>query len=416
MSPRPLTISALARAEACSASHVLHAIDEDADEYGEHGVAIHAYLEAIAEGKRPHEAIAKLSDEHREAALAIDLNALPHVQAGKWAAEVPVAVTLGAESFGRLLPKRGRRDYTEALENEVPGTADLVGYTDDAVIVLDVKTGRRRRGRPGVDLQLGALAVALAAASGRSRAVVGWIYQSRTAKGEAAPAPEFSTDELDGWQLVEMHHRIEQVFASVSFWRAAASPESPPPMNVGPQCHYCPARRACPAHVIMTRAFLANDLDVALRAAAQQAFDGAPGAYVVQKQDIPVAIERAKAVRDMAERALENLTVMAQRAGPIDLGRNQVLAMVQAQREKLIPEKAAPVLDELFGPGSAERAIEREPTLTKVALELLIQQRVAVTGETVAACREMVLNRLRGAGAAKVSSWTQLKEVDKSKV
>jgi hypothetical protein len=391
-------MSRLHRAEQCPTSEVLPHVDEESDEYGRHGRAVHDWLDAIAKGVSPLEALTTVDDEHHEAVLALDLTQLPHGQVGMWDSEVAVALNV-ANDTARLLGVKSRR-YGTLSEHELPGTADLVGLDPDGetLMVLDVKTGRYWHGRPGDHLQLLSYARALALIYGRSRVRVGWLYVRRAKEPKEQEPPLLVVDELDFFQLEAAGARIRDVVGTVE-WMRATNTVKP---FVGRHCTYCPAFRTCPAHTQMLVAFQRNDMDVAKAALG----------YTIEKSSIPLAFERVKAMRDLLDRVEHELEEAVRAVGKIPTRNGKVLANVMESRETLVANVARGIIDRTFGPGAAAAVIETKETITKKAVMELVSKRVAVTKEPKGAFAEAVFNEIRAAGGTKKSSYPVVREVD----
>lgn len=395
------TISALQRVEACPASDVLRQWDEADSEPAGRGRAIHAYLDGVAKGQAPDVALQSVPVEHRDAAGAIDLALVPH-SAGGWVSEQALAYDYEADA-GRLLDVVDRQ-YVGLGETEVAGTVDLFGLDgDDGLVVLDVKTGWRWLGDPSDSLQLLAYARALSQLYARPRVNVGFLFVR-----EDEP-PRLVMRAVSQEEMTAAAERIAGVLRTVAWMRSAMRQEEMSPQP-GAHCRYCPAYRSCPAHAEMVRAFLSNSLDVA------KTHVGGP---LIEAADLPAALERVRAVIDLAERVRaeleEAVRVVTRAAGPIPMTDGRVLAEVEERRERLDPDRALPVLLEHFGPGAAD-AVETKKTLTKASVEGLARAKAAVTKEGIGALRDAALGAIARAGGVTATTYRVVRPVKPSRL
>jgi len=392
------TMSGLARTEICVASEVLERTETAGSIYARHGTAVHGYLECIAQGMSRERALALVVSAHREACAALDLDLLPHSQPGAWRAEVAMAYDWAADT-ARVLDAAGRA-YGELGETEVAGTTDLVGLHADGetVVILDPKTGWKHLGAPSESLQLLSYAVAAARAFGRTKAQVGFIFLRE------GQEPRLVVEDVSEAQLEEAAERIRAIMERAYLAKAGALPVVP---VKGEHCDYCPAIQRCPAHVSMLAPFLFGSADV-----ARGALVGDPGPVVSLRPDqVAQALEAAKQVVDMGERMVADLQqlIRALPAGSVvDARTGKVAVEVLVEVERLDPGLARPVLDELFGADLAHFAIETKTTLSKAAVERLVDQKRAVTKEKKKDMMVEVLGRIRAAGGISTTSYSKI--------
>lgn len=238
---RLITASSFARAQACTASQVLPRVYEPPSDAAERGTVVHRYLQDVATEGRDA-ALAAAPEDWRAELARLDVSALPHSQG--YAVEVALAWEV-ATGVGREIGRNveGRGVYTGIDgATHVAGTADLVGLTPEAVVVLDVKTGWAWLPAPSVSAQLRGLAVMAAAAYGRSQAVVGFVRIRGT-------TPVIVTETADAVALADAADELRVMHgrAAKMQW-AARKPEVRLDVAIGEHCRYCPALRACPAH------------------------------------------------------------------------------------------------------------------------------------------------------------------------
>lgn len=392
------SISGLERAEKCPTSAVLHHFDEESDEKGRHGRAVHRYLDNVAKGV-PH--LEGIDEEHHEACRAIDLSLLPHDQIGIWHSEVALALDYRKRQ-GRLLGTTDR-DYSGLGPTEIAGTCDLFALDPDGetLIVLDVKTGRRWQGRPGAHLQLLGYAAALAYLHKRTRVRVGWLYVKATQNPDEMEPPVFVIDEINAFDLELAVSRIDSIFASIE-WLQQTKTIAP---YAGRHCAYCPAYRGCPSHTSMLRAFMSNDVDV-----ATEALGG-----VIEIGMLPVAYDRIRAM----ERLLEAVKIEVENAirvvGAVPTRDGKVIGETQTTREKVNVADARPTLLEFFPADEVKKAIELEEKITKKAIGMLVRAKAGREKKPIGALEEEVLEALRNAGAIRAHTFTSVKTYDPKK-
>ena len=147
-----------------------------------------------------------------------------------WRSEVKVVWDVRSGE-ARLLKGGTHREYGELGEFEVPGTADLVGESDDELDVIDWKFGRMPVESPTTNPQLAHNAAALMAALGRTQARVTIAKPTEDAVYIAEPAAlDVMSAEATRDELRTMIDRV---------------PTAEP--NPGPWCQWCQARAVCPA-------------------------------------------------------------------------------------------------------------------------------------------------------------------------
>ena len=298
---------------------------------------MHKYLQHVGAGKEA--ALAMVPEEHREFCGWIELLGLPHVEPEKWAFEVALAWNWQTDS-ARVLPGEDR-DYSTATESELCGTADIIGVTEDSVVILDVKTGFAYLGDPASHLQLLGYAVAAARAFGRKQAVVGFIFV------DADGSTHGRARLLDETELAEAVARTRSVIDATQAEAMLASVGSPSAPVVGEHCKYCPAFLRCPAQVSLLKGVV--DVDE------------------IREEDMPVALLRIEAIEAALKKAQGIIDTWAS-ARPILLPDGQVYGKKERSVELLNPEIGLQVLGDRYGPAVAATAVESKLVLTKKKL------------------------------------------------
>lgn len=399
------TISGLERLEKCvmsDAPEMVPHVDEGDNVYSAHGRAVHAYLDAIASGVKPSEALAAVEPIHMDAVRAINLEEVPHSQMGAWRSEAAFALDYDAGT-ARALQLTGHRAYPEMGPTEIAGTADLVGLDPDGetVVVLDVKTGRRWLGRPSQHLQMLGYGLAAMAVYGRTRVRLGFLFVRKDED------PQLVVEDMTEMEMAVALNRIRSIMERADFHKRLGLVDPKP----GEHCRYCPAFRACPAHVNMLAPLLSNHMDIAraslLGPGQRSKLSGPDGQplLVVRLEDIPAAMERADAAMGLLKRLKHELEEAVRAHGAITMSDGRVLCEVEKTREKIDPELARPVLQELFGDELTNEAIEVKTTLTKAAITRLVNERTASTKERKGALTEAVLTAIRKKGGVSVTRY-----------
>lgn len=334
-----LTISGLARAEKCPVSAVLPSVVEPASIYADRGRAVHQFLQRVGEGKE--QALAQVPEQYREFCESIELTGLPHVESQKWSFEVPMAWNWETGD-GRVLPGAGERNYGEATSSELPGTADILGLTEESVVVLDLKTGFGWLGDPSINAQLLGYAVLAAATWKKKSAVVGFIFV------DGDGATRTVTRFVDEPELREAESRVRKIIdASLAEEMLATINQSSQP-TVGEHCKYCPAFLRCPAQVSLLK--------------------GVVDVEVIREEDMPVALLRIEAIEAALKKAQAIIDTWA-KSHPIRLPDGQIYGQRERHVEQLNAEIGHAVLAEKYGATVAEAAIEAKLVLTKSALK-----------------------------------------------
>ena len=293
--------SGLERALACTASLVLprtHTSSEPA----RRGTVIHQFIEMAKEYGREKaiEFVQATHPDYLEACEPIDLDALPL----ELAHEVAFAYDC-ATGKARELGRGSGYDYRSAKlsPTEIPGTADVVGVTDDSVLVEDYKTGYVKI--PADSMQNRFLALCAMRVYDKPNAVVA-IRQRRddeTFGRVAAELDEFDADEL-AEKLSGFHARHAAVKAVVEAGRA-------PNVYEGDHCRYCPAFHSCPAKTALA---VTIGSGAAIEAITEQLTPVVAASVWLQ----------IKALREVANRVERHIYAMAKEE-PIDLGNGTTL-------------------------------------------------------------------------------------------
>jgi hypothetical protein len=293
--------SSLERAHLCPESQVLPHFRSANNAWSARGSAIHAFLVRVAEVGRD-EALAELEGtEHFDACECVEVEKLPAVSPSSYAYEVALAYDLETDTARELARNVGReKAYVGVRPTEVFGTLDVLGLTDDAVLVLDYKTGFTFFGPIEENYQLLFGALAACRAYGRSRALMAIIRINEEGH------PYFLWGEVGEFELRAFAARLRQLDDHIAELRLMALGGEPLRPTWGDHCTYCPALPTCPAHMTLVRAMTSPEDDSAGLPPLTE--ETAPG-YIV-------ALARGKKVLERIEGSLK----LYAEQHPIDLG------------------------------------------------------------------------------------------------
>ena len=380
-----ITGSGFERAEKCPPSTFLPHVKSDPSVHAKAGAAVHRYLCLVSEVGA--EAALELVDkEFRHICEAIDLSTLPHASPEGWAFEVAFAWDPARDTARELYRGSGERDYGNVEEHEVPGTADVIGLSDeDTVVVLDLKNGWRRLGAPGESLQLGFYAVAAARTTGATRAIVGWV---RLADG----TPKYEWAELDAIDLDAMAERLKAVLQFAAEEKADVTKIE---LHEGDHCTYCPAFLQCPAKVTLLRELLALPAQPAL----------------IPQEQIGAMLERLWLAREVLERT-EKMLEERVRSHPAKLpSTGETYALVEQEKEKIDPVVGRTIVSALVGSELAEKCVENEPTFTKAQLKRIVQPWTRERGLEWAPTERQLLADIKAAGGVTTSRFPLFRRI-----
>lgn len=344
-----LTGSGIDRARACIASVALphsRAIREASTL----GTVIHEYLMNVSlVGKE--EALKRVPEAHQDTCAAIDLEQLPQVDPRSYAAEVAYAYST-ANDTGRELGRAINRAYEGLEPGDVPCTLDSVGLTEDAVVVIDWKTGWAEVPAPAENWQLRFGALAASRTHGRRRA---HVAIGRIREGEVT----FEWGELDELDLETTAAELRDLVERQKEEEERLRDGRPPRTVTGPHCKYCNAFPYCPAQAGLLRELVVASV-------------GDQPAPIITPENAPELLRKYEAVSLVVKRFGEVLDAYATRT-PIPLENGEVYGRVIRKTETVDPIKGAAILGERFGLEVANAAVKNEPTLPKNRMEIAIR-------------------------------------------
>jgi hypothetical protein len=314
------------------------------------GTVIHDYLMNVSL-QGPDEALRKVPEEHQAACAAIDLERLKTVDPKSFAAEVAYAYSIPTDS-AREIGRGINRAYEGKLEpGEMAGTEDVVGITEDAVVVYDYKSGFGHVPPAAENWQLKFGALAAARTYGKGRALVGII---RLQNGD----PWHDEAELDELDLeaaaVELRALALRVKEEESRLRDGAHPRT----VTGSHCKYCPALPHCPAQTSLVRELGFAAID--------------PGKPVITEENVVALYEKLEAVDRLRDMMWESLDAYAT-AHPVQLPNGDVYGPCETEKETIDPHKGSVLLAEKYDSKVALDAVKQEPAIPWNRLELALK-------------------------------------------
>lgn len=377
-----ITASGLERLSKCTAAGVLpQARSLISSRAASRGTVIHKYLADVHRLGRDGALAAVPADSFKDCE-AIDLDELP-VDPEKFAPEVAFAYDVTTDSAAELKRGENQRAVYEPREGVIYGTADVVGLTDEEALVFDYKTGRADL-LPASELwQLRFYALAAARTYGRQRAKVAIIR----VRDDGSPWWEWATFEQDDLEsiadeLVMLVMRIKEAREHVVPQQAEAT--------LGLHCKYCPSRPYCPAQQGM----------------AARIGQGTPPTVDFKgatHDELAAALQRIQLYRQVMDEAEEQILARAAEE-PIPLGNGWVLGKKLQPCTRIDPERAMPLLEQLYGADVANAAVEVKMSMTQAQLERALRVYMARNpGTKITKLKQATMVALKESGAAVVT-------------
>lgn len=376
--------SKLGLAFTCLGSAVLPRVDS-LNEHADKGNAKHAFLALCLKLGRDA-ALAEVPEEYRADCAALDVSELPASQAGQWLAEVAFAFDV-VSGEARILGENIGREYAAhgRTERDIAGSADLVGLTPDAVVVIDYKTGRMPVTRCRDNWQMRGLAVMAARALGRSRAQAAVLYLDDDGRPRYDWA-SWDAFDLDGF-AAEMQH-----MGGIVLDKTAGLPT----LRTGSHCRYCPALTTCPAQGAFVRQLVATPTETLAELEAGLKDDETARLVFERVEAVEAVIKKAKAA--LYDRACSR---------PIPLGNGEAFGLTESSRESLKGNVAWDVIAKLHGPAVADAAVELDAT--KAGIKRALAAVATETGRKVTALEREALDAIRAAGGAETKTTRAVK-------
>lgn len=370
------------------------------------GTAIHAFLEAIANGATQAEALAKVPAEWREDCESIPLAKLPNLTAGT--AELAMAWSPSTGAC-RLLGTGLSREEAAVLArgDEVPMLADWAARMGETHgVLLDYKTGWMEGFAPAAEhLQLLTYGAVYLLATGLESVE---LYLCRPDRNRPHWDGPVVLDRLDA----ESHlARVVALMDEVHAARTAYTERRVLPLlNVGPWCAWCPAQRWCPAQVGALLAVLDGDAEREVRNVVELTPAQAGNLWQTLKAAEKLAMRLRKDVESFAAR------------GALPLPDGAQLAAVPTVEQEPIPEAVEKLLRLRFGEEVALAVVKPDVSWTRldeVLKSMVLPARKADhdagrwqgSKPTFAALKREVRQALEAVGAVRLIQGVQVKPV-----
>lgn len=361
-----ITASALARVMACPSSECLVKVIRQST-HADAGTARHQYLENVSKFGAEH-ALDMLPAEYRDECSAINLEGLPV----NLKSEVAFAYDWHTGN-ARLLDCDGHRDYSSVSENEIPGTIDVVGVSDDSIYVGDFKGFLDVEAKDNAQLLIAALALSK-------------VYDKDTATIEIINIKgsynKKNSETVDVFDLLKFETSLKKTMQAVL---DVKSGDLKPEFYEGEHCKYCPGFDSCPAKTKMLRRMtdgsLGNELEIL---------------NPLSPADATHAYRTYKAMEELTKRARKIIYAYAADR-PIDLGGGVVFgAREKLGNEKLDGDCVYHVVREQLGQEAADIAVKRTATKTGIA-EAIKASKIEGTQK---AATDRILDEVRERGGA----------------
>lgn len=340
------SMSGIERAWFCPASQLLPHDEGRRGQWEGHGRVVHKFLQDSNRVGRD-EALELAPWEKQEALATIETGFLTTLDSAAFVPEVAVALDVEAGTARELGRGKDREVYSLAKPNESVGTIDVLGLTEDAVVVYDYKTGWRHYDAVEENWQLLSYAIAAALAFNRSHAYIGIIRVPDHAD------PYFIKGELTRFQLEDGLERLRELNDRIADLRMAQLAGERLRVTTGEHCKFCPAVARCPAI-----------------ARLQRRLTSGRGARLpeLNEQNAHLYVEAVRRGEVAVEQLKEKLQAYAA-VHPIDLGNGKAYGPYPFKKESINVEIAVPVLVEMLDPEAARDAVKITRAVTKERLE-----------------------------------------------
>jgi hypothetical protein len=318
-------------------------------------------------------------DEHAELADALAAGTLPAWIAAVVPTDARAEVALAfdvATRQGRIIGENLDRSYGDIGPFEIVGSCDVLGVDQDAVILLDYKTGFADVEPAATNAQLAFYAIAAARALNKDRAIIRIVYTKTQRIDEA---------DLDALDLAAFADRLERLHTRVVRDRAADA--STISTREGPWCKHCPSKARCPSKIGLLSQVAAGGLAVI-------------GETELTPERAGAAIETLLRLEQIVEEAKKRAIAYVSEVGPVDLGDGRMFGRyLKPGNRKIDAAKAEAVVRELLGPEAAQVAIER--STSQAAIERACKMVAATERGAASKLKAQVMAALEADGAVK---------------
>lgn len=322
------------------------------------------------------------SDEHEELARQVTTKTLPprlaRIVPDGARVEVKVAFDV-ATGQARIIGEGSGRDYGTPSPFEIVGSLDVLAIDQDAVVVIDWKTGYKEVDPASRNWQLWGYGLAAARALGKSRAVIRIAYTNM-------PGQPIDEHELDTFDLADFARRLAGLHVREARLKSEYQAGQVPATREGSWCRHCASKSRCPSKVGLL-------VQVSTR-----------GLAVVG--DTALTPERAREAHFEIER-LDQLVQEAKRRreayvdehGPIDLGNGKLFGRVPRQgARQLDGTLAVQAIREVVGENAKEfEALAVERKTSQAALKRAAQM-FGVPGKSPEKIKNEIVAKLEALG------------------
>lgn len=250
---------------------------------------------------------------------------------------------------GRVIGYGGGRDYGKPGPFEIVGSTDVLGVLEDAVVIVDWKTGYADVEPAATNAQLWFYALAACRALGKEQAVIRIVYTKTGLVDEA---------ELDALDLADFAGSLERLQRQVGERQAAKLRGEVLETKEGSWCKHCSSKHVCPSKAGLLVQVAEKGLAVI-------------GDTEMTPQRAAQAYEQIVRIEQLVKDARARLNTYVEEQGPIDLGDGRMFGRYEKEgNRKLDAEKAIQAIREVVGESSREfEAMAIERSTSQAAIE-----------------------------------------------
>ena len=380
------TGSGIDRLMKCDAAGVLPRSGSESP-WSAFGTVMHKFLADCATVGR-EAALANVPPEHFDACDGIDLEKLPASRPEAYAAEVGFSYDPDTNTAVELGRGMSHEDVVKASADLDPrfivGVADVVGLTDDAVVIADYKSGWHDYGDLKGWWQGLFYALCACLVYKREKAVVLLIRVKEDGNSYFASI-EIGPMELDGVAqgLLELADRVE-----LNRMRVQAEEHVAP--YEGSHCKWCPSFAYCGAK---------SNLATAL--AQPEAWSAGVIGPQLSISNAALVYERLVAAKAVIEHIESSLREFATDVA-VPLPDGYVYGSKQHSETVIDPDAAIPVLTARFGDEVALATLETKQTLTQAAIKRALTPWAKANGHKMSPVFKQLMEELKETKASRV--------------
>ncbi len=324
------------------------------------------------------------NDEHEELARKVLAGTLPprlaRIVPPGARPEVIVAINV-ATGEGRIVGDSDGRNYGTPGPLEIFGKVDVIGVLDDAVVIIDWKTGHKDVDPAARNWQLWGYALAACRAMGKSKARIYIAYTNQ-------PGQPIDEHELDALDLADFAKRLSALYVREAKLRSEYQRGEIPATREGSWCRHCASKSRCPSKVGLLVQVAASGL--AVIGDTEMTADRARQAHEeIERLDQLVSDAKARRMAYVDEH------------GPIDLGNGKLYGrMPRAGNRILDGQKAAQAIREIVGESAREfEALALEYRTSQAAIKRAAQ--TLGKGQSPEKLKNQIVDRIEKLGGVK---------------